>query len=765
MRRKVVPYMILVCLLALLASGCNVYRFIPEGERLYNGAEVEIENPKAVKRKGIVKAELEDIIQPTPNRKFFGLFYTRLWFYFKTKEPKKERGLRRYFKYKIGEAPVYYSELQAQKNTKIMEKALKDQGYFGSTVKYEPNIQPNKASVKYYVTSRGRYDIGVITMPTDSSMVSDIMRNNKDELDVKTGTPYHIDDITAEREKYAGMVREQGYYDFSSDYIYFYVDTTAGNRTADIYFNVKSLPDSADHKKYYIRNVTVYPAFELSDSVDITQDTTVIDGYTFIEKERFVKPKTLKRTLLFKPGRHYSQRRYQYSLNHLLDLGTYKFVNVKYEKTGTDSLDVNVYLTPGLTQDIVAELDASTATSNFIGSTFSFAYNNRNIFKGAEEFNISATAGIETQIGAEDQSFINTLELNLVAELALPRLLVPFRVKQSRRYIPRTRISIRNDYLQRVNFFTLNSFGFTFGYDWRANSRIRHEYTLLGVNRIKTYRTSDQFELLLSTNPALRSAYSDVFIINSTYIFTYSDQRPDKPYRNYIFIRGGIDIAGNIPYAIGKVVDGSRKSPYNIGGLPFAQYAKGDLDTRYFVIINKKTSWVNRFIAGAVVPYGNSEHTPYIKQFFAGGASDMRGFRYRTLGPGGYDGANDNNSTFPDRTGDIKLELNTELRYTISGFFKGALFADIGNVWLIREDPLRPKGNFSSDFLSEMAISVGHGFRLDFNFFVIRLDVALPIRKPEFAKGDRWAFDEMQWGSSDWRKENLIWNIAIGYPF
>lgn len=765
MMKRAIPYTLLVCLLAVLSSGCNVYKFIPEGEKLYTGAEVKLENPKSVKRKGIILAELESNVQPTPNKKLFSLFYMKLWFYFNTKEPKKEKGLRRYFKYRLGEPPVYYSELQALKSTKIMEKALKDQGYFGSKVKFEPIISAKKVSVNYYVTTNGRYKLGKIVMPTDTSLVSRIIQQNIKELDIKTGDPYDVDDITDERNKYAGMVREKGYYDFSSDYLYFYVDTTAGGRTADIYFNVKSLPDSVAHRKYYIRNVVVYPSFELNDSLTQKQDTTLLDSYTFIEDERFVKPKTLKRTLLFKPGSHYSQRRYQYSLNHLLDLGTYKFVNIKYEKTGTDSLDVKVYLTPGLTQDIVAELNASTATSNFIGSTFSFAYNNRNIFKGAEEFNISATAGIETQIGAEDQSFINTLELNLVAELALPQLLVPFRVKQSRRYIPRTRISIRNDYLQRINFFTLNSFGFTFGYDWRSNSRIRHEYTLVGVNRIKTYQTSDEFELLLSTNPALKSAYSDVFIINSTYVFTYSNQRPDKPYRNYVYISGGIDIAGNVPYAIAKLANSNKESAYDIGGLPFAQYAKADLDTRYFVIINKKTSLVSRVLAGAVVPYGNSEYTPYTKQFFAGGASDMRGFRYRTLGPGGYDGANDNNSTFPDRTGDVKLELNTELRYTISGFFKGALFADVGNVWLLREDPLRPAGNITGGFLNDMAVSVGHGFRLDFNFFVIRLDVALPIRKPEFAKGDRWAFDEMQWKSSDWRKDNLIWNIAIGYPF
>ena len=181
----------------------------------------------------------------------------------------------------------------------------------------------------------------------------------------------------------------------------------------------------------------------------------------------------------------------------------------------------------------------------------------------------------------------------------------------------------------------------------------------------------------------------------------------------------------------------------------------------------KKHSFVNRVLAGIAIPYGNSEVTPYIKQFFMGGANSVRAYRLRMLGPGGFTNpAPETRQIFPDQTGDIRLELNSEYRFTIVKFLKGALFADAGNVWLLRPAEQRPDGEFEfSRFYKEIAIGTGVGVRLDFNFFVIRTDVSFPLRKPELPEGDRWTFDKLYFKDKNWRRDNLIWNIAIGYPF
>jgi len=174
----------------------------------------------------------------------------------------------------------------------------------------------------------------------------------------------------------------------------------------------------------------------------------------------------------------------------------------------------------------------------------------------------------------------------------------------------------------------------------------------------------------------------------------------------------------------------------------------------------------SRIITGLGYAYGNSYTMPFIKEFFAGGSSDIRAFRARSLGPGSFYAGNiDSLGFLAEQPGDIKLELNTELRAKLFSVIYGAVFLDAGNVWTVREDTLRPGAKFSNKFFSEMAVGTGVGLRVDVSFFVLRLDVAFPLRKPFLPPGDRWVFDQIDFGSKDWRRQNLVFNLAIGYPF
>ncbi len=167
---------------------------------------------------------------------------------------------------------------------------------------------------------------------------------------------------------------------------------------------------------------------------------------------------------------------------------------------------------------------------------------------------------------------------------------------------------------------------------------------------------------------------------------------------------------------------------------------------------------------GIGLPYGNSLQLPYIKQFFVGGTNSIRAFRSRSLGPGTYNDST--NTTFlPDQSGDIKLEMNTELRKKLFGIVHGAVFVDAGNIWLYNEDSLKSGAKFSKNFLKEIAIGGGVGLRFDISFLVIRFDIAMPLRKPWLPQGDRWVLNKIDFSSSAWRKENIIFNLGIGYPF
>ncbi|MEG1026391.1 MAG: BamA/TamA family outer membrane protein, partial [Flavobacterium sp.] len=186
---------------------------------------------------------------------------------------------------------------------------------------------------------------------------------------------------------------------------------------------------------------------------------------------------------------------------------------------------------------------------------------------------------------------------------------------------------------------------------------------------------------------------------------------------------------------------------------------------RYYLKLDETSQIATRFIGGVAYPYGNSVYMPFSKQFFVGGSNSIRAFRARTLGPGSYDPRTSGSSFFHDQAGDIKLEANIEYRKKLVSFLNVAAFVDAGNVWLFNEEKTRPGGKISGEFLKEIAVGGGLGLRLDFNILILRLDLSIPFRIPYYPDGDRWTFNEIDFSSKQWRRDNLMLNIAIGYPF
>src|SRR5688572_23788315 len=70
------------------------------------------------------------------------------------------------------------------------------------------------------------------------------------------------------------------------------------------------------------------------------------------------------------------------------------------------------------------------------------------------------------------------------------------------------------------------------------------------------------------------------------------------------------------------------------------------------------------------------------------------------------------------KKGDIKLELNTELRIKLAGIVHVALFIDAGNIWLFNDDTLKSGSKFSGYFIFQLAF--GCGVCLIFFFLMIR---------------------------------------------
>lgn len=312
----------------------------------------------------------------------------------------------------------------------------------------------------------------------------------------------------------------------------------------------------------------------------------------------------------------------------------------------------------------------------------------------------------------------------------------------------------------------------------------------MDISYVQLGKSSKEFQQKLDKNQFLARSFDNQFIIGSRYSYTLNTQVnqerqsefKEREYdRSHFFFNGKIDIAGNFMNLVQNTFHNEENGdPTKIFGTPYSQFVRGEFDFRYFLQLDKSNQVATRIIIGTGYAYNNSVTLPYIKQFSIGGSNSIRAFPARTIGPGTYnvrnedplseDPTSDANSQttlmFIDQRADMKLEGNAEFRFDIISFLKGAVFVDAGNIWLIREDPNRPGGRFKKDqFLDELAVGTGAGLRFDFNFFVLRFDLAFPLRKPYLPQNERWVFDEIKFGNPSWRSDNLILNIAIGYPF
>ena len=419
-------------------------------------------------------------------------------------------------------------------------------------------------------------------------------------------------------------------------------------------------------------------------------------------------------------------------------------------------LEANIYLSPLNKRALRAELQVVTKSNNFAGPAFALTLSNRNLFGGGETFNISPKIGYETQIGGEKNSGNSSLELGLENELIFPRVLFPIKIDNNffKYSIPKTKISLSIDYLDRTDLYTLLSGTALFGYLWDANRFVTHEINPISVNYTQLYDTTPEFEEILDNDPFLRRSFEQEFIAGLTYSFSYNEmvdtQKTHQFYVNFTF-----DIAGNSISLFGK--DQGEGNPKTFLGLAYAQYAKADLDLHYHFNFKKEQVIAARLFGGYGLAYGNSDVVPFVKQYYSGGPYSVRAFNIRSLGPGTYNPDTDGtNSDYFDKTGNIRLEANLEYRFPIVSFLKGAVFADAGNIWNSKENPTyNGKDKFSSDFLSELGMGAGVGLRVDIQSFVIRFDLAAPFHNPALPKGERFHFDVSK----------PILNFAIGYPF
>lgn len=748
-------------LLVLSLGACSPTRRLAAGEKLYTGAKVEFRQPTAITQKNKVEADLFELIRPYKNNPI------KLWIFNLFAEPKKKKGFKYWLKYKMGEPPSVYDEGLIARSRLIAEKYLHDEGYLNAQVQTDTIDQVEKVKVVYAIQAEKKYWIKEVVFPNGNSPLERLTQQNKQYSLLKPGQVYQAENLRAERTRLATLATQNGYFGVTQNDLYFYVDTTQCRDSLDIYVQWKNLKDSTGVRQYRLGETTVYPTYSLTDPEDLQTDSLLYQGLTIREKHFFVKEQLLRRAVRGKEGDLYDGREQNNTINYLQNLDLFKFINLRTEKREQDGqhyVDRTFYLTPSQVRDLRFDFEANTRSGSYFGILTALNFTHRNWLKGAEQLAFNLSVGGETQMGNIDR-FINTLEITAGVSLSLPRLWLPIRTYQAyKSYVPRTLLNLSNAFQIRAGFFSTNRLTASVSYDWKYSARFQHRWTPLSFSQNRTLSIDPDFQTQLNENRRLANSLEDILILGGEYRWTYTTQEINalKP---YFYLSNTIELAGNIPYAIGQLLK-PRDAPYSIFRSRFSQFFKFNLDARYHYPY-KSSSWAFRLAGGMISSYGNTTIAPYSKQFFIGGSTSLRAFRLRQLGPGSYVNPDLDQLDFFDQTGDIKLEFNAEYRFDLISYLEGAFFVDAGNIWL-RNDTVdnSNQGRFRfNTFLQEIAVGVGGGLRVDFQYFLIRLDAAFPVRQAIIDEGFQWTFNQIQLFQKDWRADHLIWHLAIGYPF
>ncbi len=751
----------------LLAS-CSGTRHLPSGEKLYIGAEIKLETTTNINKKQI-KNEVEVTLRPEPNKVFLGL-RPRLWMYMTAGENPKSK-LEKWLK-KNGTAPVLLSDIKPAVTSKIIDATLFNNGFFKSYTEYKIDDKKRTAEVIYTSHINEPYRIKELNYSISDDSLSYTIQNKKEESIITLGKSYNLDLLKAERERIDAELKNNGYFYFNPDYLIFKADTSEANHSVNLKLALKdSVPQNA-LTVYRIHKVVIDQDYSLSeDAAEVKKDTMMFQNTVFMvnKTEQKISPKEILRSVYLKKDDIFSRRSHTITLNRLMSLDNFKFVRVKFSDSDTSAngyLDVTILMTPMPKRTFRAEMDLVTKSNNFMGPRMNFSLLDRNTFHGAEILKLNLAGSFEAQWNGTAKNRYS-YSWNPQLDLTFPRFITPFKIHQtSSIYIPKTNFSLSYNYLKRVDYFDMKTFQFGYSYKWKENIMKEHELTPISVSFSTIGNKSVAFRELLNSNSYLKKSYQEQFIAGGSYSFTYNEQVIQGKKMQYFF-HATAEIAGNA-FSLVKNIAGEKVSstnPSKIIGSVYSQFAKLSIDSRGYYNFRDKNSLAMRIFAGVARPYGNSPVLPYSKQFFSGGPNSLRAFQINSLGPGTYyqDGAN---TGFLQMGGDLKLETNAEYRFGIYRYFKGAFFVDAGNVWLLKSNPANTGSPFMfSEFMNQLAVGAGFGLRLDVSFFILRFDLATPLRKPWLEENHRWVTNQINFGSSEWRKDNLVLNVAIGYPF
>lgn len=802
------PYLILsflwVAAMAFL-SGCSSTKYLKEDQYLLRKVNIKLTTDRTLSEKGALNDQLYGLMPQRPNSYLFGMFPVKLWLYNIRYKKYQQDTTNFQLTSKVVEKPSLLDSSMISRARRNMKDFLRNSGYFYAEVDDTIKIKGKKAYVTYKVNTGTEYLIDEVTYDIADTGIAQLQSKLKEGSLLTKSQVYSNTLAGVERNRLTNMIRNYGYYRFSADNIDFELDTldksyfrnlenpfesainfiTLKRQKKKPTLNVKVIvhptDDSMEFRKYTFKNVIVIPDY--TDTSDLRNDSLnekEVNGLVFRYREQYVHTSILEKKIFIRPGKLYSQDDYNQTLRQLNDLGIFQYVRMFIFANRRDSLNrtLNCYILMNKNKkyDFGTNVEVSGGDLYAIGTAANVSVTDKNFLKGANELTTTVSYGIELgqnknkDVPYLKQFYLFSQNLGINFRLTFPKFILPISQSKFRQStLPRTVLTAGVNSLDRYQYFNLLSVNASYGYIWKESAIKTWNVKPIFVNTLHLRNISDTFQSRIDNIPAIRNSYQETFVEGES--IEYMINTEGRRRWRYAYLKLGGEEAG----ALLSGIKGLAEAFNNPLDFNHARYFRLDFDARQY-LLRRNSSVALRFYGGVGVPYGGSTILPYIKQYFVGGAYSIRGWRPRVLGPGSYyDSVRQNSSDnlFIDQAGDIKLEFNAEYRFAMIKLFSGAIslngavFTDMGNIWLAKRDDKLPGADFQfKNLYQDIAVSSGAGVRLDLGgFLVVRFDWAFPLKKPYINDNAGWVLKEIDFRDKEWRQKNLNLNIAIGYPF
>ena len=770
--------LIAVTAASLLTGGCSAVRHVPDGNLLLDNVKIDISGDK-----DISSGDLYNYLRQTPNHRVLGFWKLQLSTYNMSGNDSTKwynRWARR-----MGQPPVLYQQELTDASARQLQLAMINRGYLDARVDVDTVMRPDKKriDVTYHVSTGEPHRISSVAYEIPDSDVAKVIMADSVRFTVKPGDKFDRDNLDAERTLITRRLRDRGYYAFNKDYITFFADTAEMSRDVALTMTVRppKRPSGADTAADSAAIHTLYRIGRVMFITDIDRNRTDLDTvrYKGVEilygSDRYITPGTLDEKCFLRTGQLYTSHNVDRTYESLARLGILKSVNIELvpeaapsDTAGYRLLDVYILLSRNKKQSITLDIEGTNSEGD-LGFGVGATYQHRNLARGSQLFTGRLRMNYESLSGSFN-GLINNRYTEYAGEVGLtfPRFEFPFApLSMRQRFNVSSELALSFNYQERPEYTRIIS-GAAWRYKWvnRTNTR-RHEFDIPDISYVYLPASTNGFiDEIAPNNPLLRYSYEDHFIMSMSYRYYHTNKRiaaaigRKQGIQPLVYtIRASAETAGNVLYLGSKLfADRPADGVYELFNTRFSQYVKGEIDYAITRNFDHRHSVAFHVGGGIGYPYGNSRVMPFEKRFYAGGANGVRGWSVRTLGPGSYNSHN-SVSYFINQCGDIRLDMSVEYRAKLFWVLEGGAFIDAGNIWTIHDYENQPGGMFRFDtFWKQIALAYGIGLRMDFNYFLLRLDLGIKAYNP--AKGqERWPLIHFDW------HDNTAIHFSVGYPF